>query len=887
VTGALTSRADRLYTAADPEGRRAIEQVFLRLVTLGEGREDTRRRVVLGELDALDVSEVAVGAALDAYGLHRLLTFDHEPATREPTVEIAHESLLGAWGRLSAWIGAAREDLRQNERVSRAAAEWRGSGRDPSFLMSGSRLDQVEGWMSATRLSVGRHERAYLKASIEHRDRARRKEKERRDHEAALERRSVRRLRGLVAVFAVAALVAGSLTIVATNQGGRAEREARIASARELAAAAVANIENDQQLSVLLAIEAVERTRSEDGTVLREAEEALHRAVTASRIVTSIPGSSEWEPGSGEWGDLGGGIDWGPAGLVVAHGVFSSEGPRPAGVVDLRDEETGAIARSLPGHDGAVTGAAFSLDGSMLATTGEDGLLKVWDLSSGDVISTIRGPASARGPSFSADGSRVAAAFAPLDTPDGVVRVLDLRSDTVTTFPSAPYVNDVSISPDGSRVVSVGGFQGRADLLVVDVETAKVQRIPNDQGLLSVAWSPDGRFIAAGGFGSSVLVVDAEGRFEFELRGHSGGAYWVDWSPDGTQLVTGSADGTAKIWEITERGGTELMTLTARAGTITGVAYSPDGTRVLTRSETRVMDVWGVGPRDDAEVANVADAERIVSLTSGSLVTSGRDGSLMTLDLGTGERTHGPIGLLEPRRILVDGQSLHVADWSPDGAFAAVLRGRSMEIVDGSGRRVGRLPADGFMIGIGGLRFGPDGLIAFATYGDELHNDVKIWDWTRDEIVAEIPILPGFDVFEVMGFDAEGRRIAIGGHDTTIWDVRTGRLMRTLRSSEVLPTDLAFSPDGARLAEIDRDGTLRVFDTASGEEVLVLRGHEGGGQVMFSPDGSMLATVGGDLARVWALDVDDLLEIARKEVTRSLTDEECRQYLHVGSCREP
>jgi hypothetical protein len=46
----------------------------------------------------------------------------------------------------------------------------------------------------------------------------------------------------------------------------------------------------------------------------------------------------------------------------------------------------------------------------------------------------------------------------------------------------------------------------------------------------------------------------------------------------------------------------------------------------------------------------------------------------------------------------------------------------------------------------------------------------------------------------------------------------------------------------------------------------------------------MLATVGGDLARVWALDVDDLLEIARKEVTRSLTDEECRQYLHVESC---
>ena len=261
------------------------------MVTLGEGRQDTRRRVARSELDALDVEQEAIDSVVDTFGRHRLLTFDREPSTREPTVEIAHEALLGAWGRLRTWIDDAREDLRQERGLARAAAEWRGSDGDPSFLLRGARLEQLETWAATTDLAIGRPERAYLKASVDQRDREREEEERRREHEARIERRSARRLRGLVAVFAAAALIAGSLTVVADEpeRAGR-EREARIATARELAAAAVANLEVDPELSVLLAIEAVETTRSADGTVLREAEEALHRAVVASRLDLEVPG---------------------------------------------------------------------------------------------------------------------------------------------------------------------------------------------------------------------------------------------------------------------------------------------------------------------------------------------------------------------------------------------------------------------------------------------------------------------------------------------------------------------------------------------------------------------------------------------------------------------
>ena len=129
-------------------------------MTLGE-EADTRRRVPISELSAIEVDASAMESALDAYGRHRLLTFDRDPITREPTVEVAHEALLEAWERLRGWIDDAREDVRMHRRLSDAAGEWERSGREPSFLLAGSRLDQFGSWGSTTSLALGLGERGY------------------------------------------------------------------------------------------------------------------------------------------------------------------------------------------------------------------------------------------------------------------------------------------------------------------------------------------------------------------------------------------------------------------------------------------------------------------------------------------------------------------------------------------------------------------------------------------------------------------------------------------------------------------------------------------------------------------------------------------------------
>ncbi|HEX2030483.1 MAG TPA: BTAD domain-containing putative transcriptional regulator [Actinomycetota bacterium] len=928
IAGALSARAERIYESAEAQGRRAAKQVFLRLVTLGEGREDTRRRVARSELDALEVDAEAVDVVLDAFGRHRLLTFDREPSTREPTVEIAHEALLGAWGRLRAWIDEAREDIRQERGLARAAAEWRGSDGDPSFLLRGARLEQLEAWAGTTDLAIGRPERAYLKASVDQRDREEKEEERRREREAHIERRSTRRLRGLVAVFAAAALIGGSLTVVAVDQRRRAQREARVASARELAAAALANLEVDPEVSVLLAIEAVQATRSSDGTVLREAEEALHRAVVASRLELEVPG-------------VGGLLAWSP------RGVFVTEGREDSGLIDIRDGETGQSVLSFQGHDGDVNDVAFSPDGSRLASTGEDGKLNVWDPSTGSLLSSLSADGSAWGPSFSADGSLVAAVWRE---PSDQVRVLDLSTDRVVSTVRVPGAIDAALSPDGKRVAVAKWWPDDEVGAVFDVRSGEEAfalvgpnccQYPPTRG---VSWSPDGRLIAASSEATARVWNAETGTLRYALRGRSGSILGVAWSPDSSRLVTGSSNGTAKVWEIGSESVRERWSFSMQEteSAIVGVAFSSDGSRVMAGDAgISAVTVWDLGPTGDAEWANLPapgfpaaefmpDGRHVVTSSWEDRPEGRWTGGAVTIwDLRTGReaRTIGPAtdyfrfqsfdvspdgssialgGGSSPTRwggasaarawdtstgeeLFRIGQELDVNEvaFSPNGDYLATAGwDGAAKIVDRSGRVIRVLGGWGDF-NFSDIAFSSDGrLVATAEWAGSAER-VRVWEWARGEAILTIH---AEGPWAQVDFDPNGPRLVLSGADGLgeIWDVESGARVAVLAGSPGGIEDLAFSPDGSRIATASVDGLVRLFDADTGALQLSLRGSgcavEG---VAFSPDGRKLASTSWcDGVRIWALDIDDLIEIARREAGRSLTDEECRQYLHVDRCSQ-
>ena len=239
MAGSIGRRAEEVYLSLDEQAQADTQALFSRLVTPGDGIPDTRRRAGL--------SELSDGARMvaDRYVAARLLVSDRDQATREPTVEVAHEALLSRWARLAGWIDADRRWLLQLQHLAAAATAWNERDRPEADLYRGARLETAIEALDADGRAVTDLEREFVDAG-----------RDARDSELHAARRTARRLRrSLVGVGAllVVALVAGGLAFVAQRRANREEREA---DHRALVSNSTALRGNKRELAALLAVEA-------------------------------------------------------------------------------------------------------------------------------------------------------------------------------------------------------------------------------------------------------------------------------------------------------------------------------------------------------------------------------------------------------------------------------------------------------------------------------------------------------------------------------------------------------------------------------------------------------------------------------------------------------
>jgi WD40 repeat protein/DNA-binding SARP family transcriptional activator len=913
IEGAIAARAEGIYLALDHEQRSLVRQLFEQLVVVtGEG-ESARRRAARGEV----VESLGPGAeaVIDDLTNARLLSLDRHPHTRVPVVELAHEALVREWPRLRGWIEEDRGAILVLGQLRDAATAWEELGREPGALYRGTRLELALGVTQRRDAALPRREREFLDASLD----ARREEQRAAAQVASRQARANRRLRAQLGVIALALVAALTVGLVAVNQRGEAEQQRRVATARELAAASDANLAEDPERSMLLALAAIDATRNAGEAPIPEAVSALHRAVSESRIVLSVPG-------------LGGALDWSP------HGnLFVTEGPEESGIIDLRDSRTGESVRSFHGHDVDVNDVAFSPDGDLLATTGDDGFLRVWDPQTGRLVTEQRGRADyVWGPSFSHDGQRVAASW----TNEGKTRVFDIASGRLVATLDTPGAVSTSFSPDDERLVA--GDTDRPHAEVYQVSTGRlVADLHAAKGWFQdVSYSPDGRWIAASGGGEALARIwDAETlQPRFVVAGQTGSVQGLAWSHDGSRLASVSDDGSAQVSEIDAGGVRTLLTVSAQdtSNGLQSVAFSPDDSQVMTGDYALAsVKIWDISDRGGAELMNlpgVPESRAGVSFLDGSHdVVARRPGAgVVVWDAETGRprlsltsRTAGDdVGQLAVNAssgflatsgiwLPVDGwdartgahlfryargaESPAVLDlaWSPDGKLLAIVLGyddhAGIVIVDRSGSDLAELEEEPGVF-VRSVSFSNDGRLIAATRWtpdrrDPAREGVRIWDWAAGDVLRTIESRS-----LLATFDSSGNRLATAPYlegVAQVWDVRTGDLVTTM-AGEALIEDIAFDEQGGRVATGGSDGVVRLWDAATGTQQMELRGHEVGvNSVAFSPDGSHLVSHSDEgLIRVWTLDLDELRAIAHARLTRELSDSECRQYLHLDACSE-
>jgi predicted ATPase/WD40 repeat protein/tetratricopeptide (TPR) repeat protein len=423
---------------------------------------------------------------------------------------------------------------------------------------------------------------------------------------------------------------------------------------------------------------------------------------------------------------------------------------------------------TLQGHTGVVYGVALSADGALLASSGEDGTVRIWAVEGSACLSVLQGHRGAvRAVALSADGRLLASGGL-----DGTVRLWETSSGACVAILQGHggSVWSVSLNTD-ARLLASSGVDGTVRLWDVGSRAYIASLQGHGGAVWSAALSGDGRVAASGGVDGTVRLWEADSRVcVATLQGHTSVIRGVALSADGRQVASSGVDGTIRLWEV--RGGACVTTLQEGPGTIYGVALSADGSLLAS--------------------AELDGTVRLRELQSGRHVATlqGHTGVAYGVALSADGALLASCGL--------DGT---IQLWQPQTeACVATLQGHT------GGVNGVALSADGALLASGGV----DGT-------------VRLWAADIGRCVAVLQGHAG--AVYCVALSGDGRLLASGGLDGTVrlWATDSGRSVAILQRDAGVVRGVALSADGRLLASGGQDGIVRLWDPATCTALLHLR----------------------------------------------------------------
>jgi WD40 repeat protein/energy-coupling factor transporter ATP-binding protein EcfA2 len=862
VEGAIAKRADTIYNSLSVEQQLIARRIMLRLTQPGEGTEDTRRRAKMSELVTRTDESSAVEGVAQAMANARLLTTSGDAAPEEQIVDVSHEALIRGWPLLRKWIEEDRAGLRILRRLTEAAREWQPT-KDEGLLYRGARLAQAVEWRERNEDALNETEREFLNASVK--------------AQQAVERRRKRVVIGLVAGF----ILAVALASLAIFQWWRANDQAKLALARQLAAESYAQMENQPDLGLLLGVEAnrvrksfvARRTLLLDMYYREYLAMYLHGHTAEIDKVVFSPDGKLLASASGDEGKL-------LTSATDAKGMDNS--------VRLWDAASGQpIGEALAGHQGNVNCLAFSPDGEILASGDARGVIILWDVATRRMTGKfVARPMHSL--AFSTDKILASGSF------DGQMGEINLWNVVTQQRIGEPLkghsssVRSLAFSPDGKTLASANGRDVPASvepsIILWDVKTQRPLGSPlkgHEDGISCLAFNPDGKVLASGSADATVRLWDVAARkplnnlerlradFREPMKNHDSEVLDVRFTRDGKALI--SADD-----------GNHIL--------VREVEFSTTANNLMLSRSTPVKYFTSYSSR---KPKSIAFSPETFKWATGGCRKLGGDGHCAEAELSLWDTA---ARLPFTRLVETSTEEVESIAFSPDGRVLASggcdgagdCTGSEVSLWDTTTHQsLGQLK--GAPGAVTSLAYSPDGTTLAAGScakpedGKCRQGEIRLWNPATRGLISQ-PLTGHSDSVKILIFGSDGKiLVSSDGRNIILWNVETRQMIGEIApghqynsgSSASLPVNsVALSPDsktlasggcgkrGKRLTTVDDsydtciEGEIRFWNVATRQLIgQPLSGHKDEiMSVAFSPDGQTLASASGQAdgtIRLW------------------------------------
>jgi WD40 repeat protein/serine/threonine protein kinase len=535
------------------------------------------------------------------------------------------------------------------------------------------------------------------------------------------------------------------------------------------------------------------------------------------------------------------------------------------GTARMWDASTGRELFCLRGHANHVTAVAFAPDGQWFVTGSADGTARLWDAARGRPLRTLQSQPSSPiwAVAVTPDGRRVVTG-----RDDGTARVWDAaRGQELLSLDGHSSLANIG----ASTVASLIAPQAPAPLLAASALYPR--SMGHTRAIWAVAVTPDGKRLITTGYDDLVILWDAaSGR---KLRswignfsmGKNPGVHGVVVMPDGRRLITVSGDNSAHAWDADT--GTKLCTLRRETGWVLSAAVSPDGQWLMTGHTSGAARIWQMVALPDIGASTVG----LLSvpgaggpLLAASVLYEGRTNAISGREIGT---LMGHTNAVTCVAVSPDGQRLATANldgtarvWDlSSGRPTRTLKGHNDEVCsvavtpDGqqvitgsiddtvrvwditSGRQLRKFDAP--TGGVSSVAVTPNGQRIVAATFD---GTARVWDAVSGQKLQEFKDIT--DIWS-MALTPDGQRLVTAvWTKAQLWDLASGQKLPTSFKGPTALMKLAVAPDGQQLVMgCWNDGTTRLFDITTGQELRTLPDHSGSVScVAVTPDSRRVIT---------------------------------------------